>query len=244
MVSTIGSVYDTTLSVWSGTPGNLTAVACNDDISSGQYTQSQLSFSATAGTTYYFMVAPFGPPDTGADLAGGKTVLNVSNANPGVVLSASPLSQTVAAGASATYTITNSSNAAIALTCTGLPPTGAACTPVTVPANSSASLVITTTSRTSLLVPGSRPKAPFHPGLRIDMLTLLVISIIIFTANSKRRVLALVPLGTLAVLLIFVAAGCGSSVGTTVNPNGTPAGTYPITVTGTSASTTVTLVVT
>ncbi|HVA94803.1 MAG TPA: S53 family peptidase, partial [Candidatus Dormibacteraeota bacterium] len=35
-ISTIGSVYDTTLSVWSGTPGSLTAVACNDDISSGQ----------------------------------------------------------------------------------------------------------------------------------------------------------------------------------------------------------------
>ena len=65
IVSTIGSVYDTTLSVWTGTPGNLTNVACNDDVSSGQYTQSMLSFSATAGTNYYIMVAPFGPPDTG-----------------------------------------------------------------------------------------------------------------------------------------------------------------------------------
>ena len=95
--NTIGSTYDTTLSVWTGTPGSLISVACNDDIADGQYTQSQLSFTATAGTKYYFMVAPFGPPETGSDLLGGKTVLNVSNANISS-LSASPSSQTVSAG--------------------------------------------------------------------------------------------------------------------------------------------------
>jgi PKD repeat protein len=51
---TFGSNYDTVLSAWTGTQGALNLVACNDD-SGG--TQSKITFSATAGTTYYFMVA-------------------------------------------------------------------------------------------------------------------------------------------------------------------------------------------
>jgi Pro-kumamolisin, activation domain/Putative Ig domain len=98
--TTIGSVYDTTLSVWTGTPGSLTNVACNDDVSGGQYTQSFLTFSATAGTKYYLMVAPYGPPDTGADLLGGKTVLNVTNANP-----ASSQAPVITSANSTTFTV-------------------------------------------------------------------------------------------------------------------------------------------
>jgi hypothetical protein len=330
--TTIGSVYDTTLSVWTGTPGSLTNVACNDDVSGGQFTQSMLTFSATAGTKYYFMVAPFGPPDTGADLLGGKTVLNVSNANPAstqaptitsaasatftvgtagsftvtttgsptptlsesgalpsgvtfnsgtgvlsgtpaagsagsysavrftahngvgadatqnftltvnpAILSGSPASQTVAAGSSATYTITNTGNVLYALTCSGLP-TGAACIPVSVGANSTASLVITTTSRTLAVTP-AMPNRPLHLNLWGEALSALSISILILLALRRRRVQALIPVSALALLLVLLVAGCGGSGGSSgggggVNPNGTPAGTYPITVTGTSGSTT------
>jgi len=79
-VSTIGSSYDTTLSVWTGAPGSLTNVACNDDILSGSITQSSLTFAATPGTNYFIMVAPFGYPNSPAQEAGGKTVLNVTGA--------------------------------------------------------------------------------------------------------------------------------------------------------------------
>jgi PKD repeat protein len=51
---TFGSSYDTVLSAWTGTQGSLSMLACNDDSGS---LQSQVNFSATAGTTYYFMVA-------------------------------------------------------------------------------------------------------------------------------------------------------------------------------------------
>ncbi len=87
-INSLGSSYDTMLSVWTGTPGSLTIAAsggnpvCNDDILPGKIRQSQVSFSAIPGVTYYVMAAPFGPPDTGSDLAGGKTVLNVSGAMP------------------------------------------------------------------------------------------------------------------------------------------------------------------
>jgi hypothetical protein len=246
IVSTIGSVYDTTLSVWTVIQGSLTNVACNDDVSGGQYTQSLLSFSATAGTKYYIMVAPFGPPDSLADQAGGKTVLNVS---PGTLpaLSASPSSQTVAAASSATYMITNSGSVSYTLTCSGLP-TGASCGAVTVAANSTASLVIATTSRTAG-VPPLLTKRYFHIDLWSGTLSVLGIMVLTLLAMRRRRGLSLIPLGTAALFLVFLAAGCGGyGGGGNTNPYGTPAGTYTITVTGTSGastlSTTVTLKVT
>jgi hypothetical protein len=242
ILSTLGSAYDTTLSVWSGTSPNLVNVACNDDVSSGLYTQSLLSFTAMAGTQYYIMVAPFGPPDPVADQAGGKTVLTARLGNLNA-LTASPLSQTVSAGSSAMYMITNNASVPSVLTCSGLPQ-GTACGAVTVPANSTASLVITTTSR-AMIVPPSIAKRPFHRDQWPGVLLVLGISAIALIAARRRRVFALVPLGTLAIVLILFAAGCGSSnSGTSGNPNGTPAGTYIITVTGSaSQQITVTLIV-
>ncbi len=78
-VDTIGSSYDTVLSVWTGSPGSLTSVACNDDINPGIVTQSQIqNLPLTAGTTYYFMVSSFGPPDPNPVALGGRSQLNFS----------------------------------------------------------------------------------------------------------------------------------------------------------------------
>lgn len=52
--NTFGSSYDTVLSAWTGTQGSLSLVACNDDFSGFQ---SRIGFQASAGTTYYFLVA-------------------------------------------------------------------------------------------------------------------------------------------------------------------------------------------
>jgi pimeloyl-ACP methyl ester carboxylesterase len=59
-VDTIESGYDTVLSAWTGSCGALTPVpgGCDDD--SGGNLTSSASFSATAGTTYYFMVTSYG----------------------------------------------------------------------------------------------------------------------------------------------------------------------------------------
>jgi len=51
---TLESTYNTLLSAWTGTQGALNLVACNDNFGSFQ---SRITFQATAGTTYYFMVA-------------------------------------------------------------------------------------------------------------------------------------------------------------------------------------------
>lgn len=55
--NTFGSNYDTALSVYSGTPGNLIPIACNND--SNETAQSRVRFDATAGTTYFFEVSSF-----------------------------------------------------------------------------------------------------------------------------------------------------------------------------------------
>ena len=54
---TLTSPYDTILNVTSGTPAG-TQVACNNDAAAG-IAQSQVSFAATASTTYFFMVSSF-----------------------------------------------------------------------------------------------------------------------------------------------------------------------------------------
>ncbi|MGC2800270.1 MAG: IPT/TIG domain-containing protein [Candidatus Acidiferrum sp.] len=81
-VDTIGSSYDTVLSIWTGAAGVFTSVACNDDINPGIVTQSQLSaVPMTAGTTYYIMVSSFGPPDPNPLALGGRSQLNFTYNN-------------------------------------------------------------------------------------------------------------------------------------------------------------------
>jgi hypothetical protein len=66
--NTFGSDYDTTPSVYTGSPGTLTEIACSDDATS---TASRVVIPLTAGVTYYFMVGSFfGGP-------GGNLVFNV-----------------------------------------------------------------------------------------------------------------------------------------------------------------------
>ncbi|PXW84730.1 hypothetical protein C8R34_12423 [Nitrosomonas sp. Nm84] len=68
---TFGSDYDTTLSVYTGTRGNLSQIACNDDAGS---VQSSAVFDVVAGQTYFFMVGAFGGG------AGGNLVFTVATA--------------------------------------------------------------------------------------------------------------------------------------------------------------------
>jgi len=71
--NTFGSSYDTTISVYTGSPGALTQIACNDD-SAGF--QSQVNFDATGGQTYYIMAGSY------FSASGGNLTLTLRQAPP------------------------------------------------------------------------------------------------------------------------------------------------------------------
>jgi len=76
-LDTIGSGYDIYIAVWTGSRGNLSPVACNDDIdTAGHNYQSSLQVSLNAGTTYYFEVAQF---SDSYPLAAASTATGESN---------------------------------------------------------------------------------------------------------------------------------------------------------------------
>ncbi|HZB47561.1 MAG TPA: PKD domain-containing protein [Mycobacteriales bacterium] len=78
VADTFGSSYDTVLSAWTGTPGALDLIACNDDFNG---LQSQVTFPATAGTAIYFMV---GVCCSDGGTGGGSLTFSVNQiASPG-----------------------------------------------------------------------------------------------------------------------------------------------------------------
>jgi hypothetical protein len=58
-ITTVGSDYDTVLAVYSGSPGSLTSVVCNDNVGAAQH--SSVDVSLWIGPTYYIEVASNGP---------------------------------------------------------------------------------------------------------------------------------------------------------------------------------------
>lgn len=54
---TLGSSYDTVLSVYTGACATFTPVGCNDDAPAA--VQSKISFAANGGTTYFFLVTAY-----------------------------------------------------------------------------------------------------------------------------------------------------------------------------------------
>jgi hypothetical protein len=72
-IDTVGSLFNTVLSVHSGCPGTTAnEVACDDDITVNVNLQSSVTFSAVGGTTYLIRVAGF-------DGENGAHTLNISS---------------------------------------------------------------------------------------------------------------------------------------------------------------------
>lgn len=102
-LDTRNSYFDTTLGVYTGSAvGALTTIASNDDINSGIVQASSLTFTAVAGTTYYFAVDGFDEPTAGITLN-----LNFTSTGPAIpTITSQPTNQTVTAGQTASFSVT------------------------------------------------------------------------------------------------------------------------------------------
>jgi len=231
-VDTIGSSYDSVLSIWTGTAGSFSSVACNDDITSGIVLQSQIqNLAVTAGTTYYIMVSSFGPPDPNPFAFGGKSVLNFSfsgTSGGGSVATTTTVmssSMNIPSGGSVTLTAT------VVGTGTGASPTGTVqfmngttalgspqmCTAVsgaTTP-TCTATLMTTLALLTPPAGPNRIPTLRVLPWLLPASFVLLVLLLLGLKRVPKpyRRVYACASLLLLAGLVAGLAAGCGGGYG-------------------------------
>lgn len=230
-VDTIGSSYDTVLSIWTGTSGSLTGVACNDDINPGIVVQSQIqNLSVTSGTTYFIMVSSFGAADPNPIAFGGKSVLNFSftgtvggtTQTTTTTVTASPTSLP-AGGGSVTLTAT------VVGTGTGASPTGtvqfmngstALSTAQTCSAVSGTTpkCTATLTATLSLLVPPVAPKHIPTPRIPWPLLVGFVLLLLLFlnwkrVPSRYRRAYACTCLLLLAGLVAGLATACGGGYG-------------------------------
>ncbi|MDX1993543.1 MAG: hypothetical protein SF029_14240 [bacterium] len=87
--STQGSNFDTIITLWSGTRGSLTEIACNDDFNS---VSSQIETYLSGGATYYLLVH-------GYTSAGGDLTLNVTSVGSVPSLALSEPTGTISEGA-------------------------------------------------------------------------------------------------------------------------------------------------
>jgi len=242
---TLGSDYDTILSVWTGAPGSFSMVQCNNNTN---LLKTQLTFASLPGTTYSFMVSD---AQGSISCCIGNLVFHIAHSEPDFALSSSgPTSVTVRQGGTANYTVrvtpANGITTPITFSCGPLP-TGTACAfsrnPLMPGPNAEdVSLSVSTQAPSAILIPpfgdqDSRPLWAFWLGLPGLALLGLV------GASDRRKRAAGCLLALLVLLLAFqIACGGGGS-----SPAGTPLGTHAITVNATSAgiqrSTSVTLVV-
>jgi hypothetical protein len=179
-------------------------------------------------------------------------------------VTATTTTQTVTAGQPANFTIAATTvggafPGSVTFTASGLPSGATASfSPPSVTAGANTTMTVTTTARgvAQINAPLSTPNNRTRP-LWLFMLTLLLTLMTALTfvfANcakfGRRTARRLIPLSVLALLLISISCITGCSGGgfpKVASNNGTPAGTFTVTVTGTSGSdvhsTTVTLTV-
>jgi hypothetical protein len=190
---------------------------------------------------------------TGEDEAGGFSVLlngNGTGAGGNYTMGTQTPTATVAAGASATYTLdlagTQGYNGTITFACSNLP-NGAACTfnPSSVIANGDALLstvmTITTTARSSSsaaarLRPGATPGSPI---LLASLGGMGLLGLLLAGSGPRaRRRRANIVFGALLLMTLGTVVGCDNDNSTkTKTVTGTPAGAYEVTVVSTGTGT-------
>ncbi|HMD84060.1 MAG TPA: choice-of-anchor D domain-containing protein [Terriglobia bacterium] len=233
-IATSGTTCSTSTPV--AAPGTCT-VAVTFTPTAGGASSGSLSFSDNA-------------PNSPQSVALNGTGEDFSFAPP----SGSSTSATVAPGSPATYTLSvggeGGLSGAVNFTCAGAP-SEASCTvspnPATAGSSATNVTVTVTTTAPSITAPRSRPLppvGPLSPGMRGLWILALALATLLWAIRCRNLPgmslwrSTMLPLTTgLLLILALAACGGGGSTGGGPPPNpGTPAGTYPLTVTGTAGS--------
>ncbi len=183
---------------------------------------------------------------------------NVTVNNPNFTLAAQPPAVTVTSGNSATYTVSvtavNGFTGNVTFTC-GLVAAGTSCSASPSSASPGGTTTITVTTTKHQQVPPTFGARPFGPGPVLKLCCAMAVMALLFFYSiffRKRRVLAATAFAGLILLLGLGVISCGGGSGGgggsgstgSSGSGGTPAGSYGVTVTGTSGNLTNTLILT
>jgi len=215
---------------------------CGNSVAGGATCTITVTFTPTAagGRAGTIVIA--------SNAANGTQMVSLSG--PGTDFSISPAagspnSATITAGQSATYTVSASGasgfSGTVSFSCSDLAfQSSCSVSPNSVMVNGTtaqnATVTVTTTAR-SALPPRWRPPI-LPPNLRVTPGLLLLLSLVILTRALRRRSRRRRAWVGLAAMLIAAALFFGCGGGASPPQNGTPAGTYTITVSATSAGVT------
>jgi uncharacterized repeat protein (TIGR01451 family) len=234
------------------TPGSCTAP------SSGSVTCSIGSLAVNSTATVTLVLTPTTATtlgNTGCLVFNGQTCGISASTSVEVSdfsVTAQPNSATVTAGSPATFQVTIAPlptyPESISLACSAGLPTGASCTfsttPVTISNTSpvSSTLVLNTTQRITTVTDLRLPGGPIYATwLPVSGLALLGLGF--GKRGTRRRKAALALALTLVLVFFLMLPACSTSTSKTTT-TGTPAGTYTVTVSGVSGSTSHTSVIT
>jgi len=232
------------------------ALAISSIVVTGDFAQINTCGTSLAAAASCTLSVTFTPTASGSR-TGSLTITDNAPSSPQIVslggsgsdflFSVAPFSASVVAGNSASYTITVTPtfgfNAKVNLSCSGAP-AEASCSvsPSAVTPDGTNPVTATATVTTTVR---SMPPPRSGPNLNMPRLVtrlrpswflwlLLLLSLVASQVMARRRRVWLRLALAAALVLLWAACGAG---GTQVNvPNGTPAGSYTLTMTGTSGS--------
>ncbi|MBI1940325.1 MAG: choice-of-anchor D domain-containing protein, partial [Acidobacteria bacterium] len=222
---------------------------------SGEFAQSNDCPASVAAGSHCIIAVVFSPAVTGAH-AGALAITHNSTAESFAIglsgmgtdfsISASPASATIGAGQTAGFSLTLTPIAGfsrrVSLACGGAPKAAScAATPEEVEIDGSgaatATVTITTTARSIVPLNFGKPeKSPPFPADAQKLLWLCILTFSAFAVWRNARWRAQIGLGGLLLsAALWAACGGGGSSSTPIPRQGTPAGTYTLTVAASSA---------